>query len=200
MSEREVILVDDDSMVRGWVRLALEGSGFRLAGEARSAEEALELVGRRRADVLLVDYRLPDRAGTELLRELRKQGNGTPVVLMTANSQEGFNEAVRECGGQGTVLKTGSVDELLKALLAVSAGAVSFDPRHPRRPAGAVSLTPREREILRLVAAGATNREIARELGVGAETVKTLLNRAFAKLGVHRRAEAVSVAHELGLL
>ena len=195
-----VLLVEDDSMVRGWVRLALRDSEFRLAGEASTAAEALELVRRRRPDLVLVDYRLPDRVGTEYVRDLRREGIDIPAVLMTANAERGFNEAVRDSGAQGSVLKSGKIDELLAALHAVLAGEPAFDPRHPRRPPGRAALSPREREVLRLVADGATNREIAAALGVGDETVKTLLARTFAKLGVRRRAEAVSAAYSRGLL
>lgn len=202
MTEREisVLLVEDDSMVRGWVRLSLQGSEFRLAGEASTAVEAFELVGRRRPDLLLVDYNLPDGVGTELVRELRRRGVTAPAVLMTANTARGFNEEAREAGAQGTVLKTGKVDHLLAALRAVLEDEHAFDERHPRRPPGRAALSPREREVLRLVAAGSTNREIASALGVGDETVKTLLARTFAKLGVRRRAEAVAAAHKRGLL
>ncbi len=202
MSEREVsvLLVEDDAMVRGWVRLSLQGSEFRLAGEASSAVEALELAERRHPDLLLVDYRLPDRVGTELVRELRQQGVSAAAVLMTANNERGLNEAAREAGAQGSVLKTGNSEELLGALRGVLNGEHAFDWRHSRRPPGRAALSPREREVLRLVAGGATNREVASELGVGDETVKTLLARTFAKLGVRRRAEAVSAAHKLGLL
>jgi DNA-binding NarL/FixJ family response regulator len=198
--EVTVLLVEDDSMVRGWVRLALEGSEFRLAGEASTAAEALELARRRRPDLMLVDYRLPDRAGTEHVRDLRQQGIDIPAVLMTANAERGLNEAAREAGAQGSVLKSGRIDELLGALRSVLAGEPAFDLRHPRRPPGRAALSPREREILRLVAGGATNREIASKLEVGDETVKTLLARTFAKLGVRRRAEAVSAAYSRGLL
>jgi DNA-binding NarL/FixJ family response regulator len=202
MSAQEVgiLIVEDDSMVRGWVRLALEGSEFRIIGEAASADEAVSLLTRRVADVLLVDYRLPDGRGTELIRRLRRTGVTTPAVVMTASAEPGFNEAVREAGAQGTVLKTGSVDELATALRDVVDRGIAFDQRHPRRPAGEAALSPREREVLRLVAAGRTNTQIAEDLGVGAETVKTLVARVFAKLGVRRRAEAVSAAHDRGLL
>lgn len=198
--ELSVVLVEDDAMVRGWVRLALEGTEFHLNGEAGSAAEARELVPRRVPGVLLVDYRLPDGTGTELVRELRHGGVAAPVVLFTANAERGFNEFAREAGAQGTTLKTGRADELLNALRAVAAGETAFDPRHPKRPAGRGPLSPREREVLKLVAAGRTNREIADELHVGSETVKTLLARTFTKLGVKRRAEAVEVGHGLGLL
>lgn len=202
MSEGElaVLVVEDDAMVRGWVRLSLRSSEFRLAGEAEDAAAAVALCVRRAPDLLLVDYRLPDMVGTELLRLLRREGVAAPAVLMTANGERGMNEAAREAGAQGTVLKTGKAEELLLALRLVADGGDSFDGRHPRRPAGHGALSPRERQVLELVAAGATNREIAAALGVGDETVKTLLARTFAKLGVRRRAEAVSAAHARGLL
>jgi len=199
-AELSLLLVEDDAMVTGWVRMALEGSRIRLAGVAGSAREALALAERRHVDLLLVDYRLPDGRGTELVRDLRRRGAEVPAVLMTANEESGLNEAARESGAQGTVLKTGSSDELVQALLRVHDGREAYDARHPPRPTGRAALSPREREVLRLVAGGSTNQQIAEQLGVGSETVKTLLARTFAKLGVRRRAEAVSAAHELGLL
>src|SRR5207302_1996692 len=108
MSETSVLLVDDDSMVRGWVRLALQGSEFYLAGETSSAEDVRELLRRRGVQLLLIDYRLPDVLGTEILRTMRAEGLATPAVVMTANPERGFNESARESGAQGTVLKTGS--------------------------------------------------------------------------------------------
>ena len=198
--ELAVLLVDDDEMVRGWVRMALQGSEFRVAGEAANAGEAAGLAARRRPDLLLVDHKLGADVGTELVRDLRRRGVTAPAVVMTANMQDGFNEAAREAGAQGTLLKTGKRDELLRALRAVAEGDEAYDVRHPRRTPGRTALSPREREVLRLVAAGSTNKEIAATLGVGDETVKTTLGRAFAKLGVRRRAEAVAAAHERGLL
>jgi len=198
--ELSVLVIEDDAMVSGWVRIALEDSRMRIAGVATSSEEALELAMRRRIDVLLVDYRLPDGRGTELVRDLRRRGIAVPAVLMTANAERGFNEAARDAGAQGTVLKTGRADELVTTLERVHRGEDAFDTRHPQRLRGRGALSPREREVLRLVAAGSTNREIAVELGVGGETVKTLLARTFAKLGVRRRAEAVAAAHDQGLL
>lgn len=201
MSDREhsVLLVEDDAMVRAWLRLALRGSEFRVAGEASSVASAREVAARRRPDVLLVDQRLPDLSGVEFVKELRRSGDETPAVMMTANPERGFNEAAQEAGAQGTVLK-GGPDELLAALRRVLGGNVSLDPRHPRRPPGQAPLSAREREVLTHVASGATNREIAKRLEIGDETVKTVLARAFAKLGVRRRAEAVAEAHARGIL
>jgi DNA-binding NarL/FixJ family response regulator len=199
-AEVSVLVVEDDAMVREWLRLALEGSRFRVVGIAHNAAEAIDLIERRRPALLLVDQRLPDVVGSDLLRDLRQLQITTPAVLMTANAEEGFNEAARAAGAQGSVLKTGKADELLSTLGTVAEGRPSYDGRHPARPPGRGSLSPREREALRLVAAGSTNKDVAEALGIGEETVKTMLARIFGKLGVRRRAEAVSEAHKRGLL
>jgi DNA-binding NarL/FixJ family response regulator len=195
-----VVVIEDDSMVRAWLRATLEESGFRIAGEASSTVEGFELLSRRRADVLVVDYRLGDHKGTEFVRELRQRGFAAPAVLITASPERGLNELAREAGVQATVVKTGNRDELLMALRGVLRGETAFDPRHPKRAPGRAALSPREREVVHLVAGGATNRDVAEALGVREETVKTLLTRTFSKLGVRRRAEAVAVAQKLGLL
>jgi DNA-binding NarL/FixJ family response regulator len=198
-AKTSVLVVEDDAIVRAWVRLALKESEFAVAGEAPTTAAALELVSRRRCDLLLVDQRLPDHMGTELVRELRRAGNQTPAVIIAARAETGLNESAREAGAQGSVLKRGSVDELLGALRRVAGGDEAFDPRHPRRPARRGTLSPREREVLRLLTTGATNREISEQLGIGTETVKTILSRSYDKLGVSRRAEAVAAVHELGI-
>ena len=193
------MLVDDDAIVRAWVRAAVAGTEFRLAGEAERGAEAVRLVERRRPDILLVDQLLPDWTGTELVKELRRRGWGMPVVLMTAAPREGLNEAAREAGVQGTVLKSAEVDVLLATLRSVAGGESAISAPHPPA-ARRVKLSSREREILQLVAAGLSNNQIAARLEIGAETVKTMLYRAFEKLGVHRRSEAVAEAHRRGLL
>jgi DNA-binding NarL/FixJ family response regulator len=195
-----VLVVEDDAIVRAWVRSALKGSEFRVGGEAPTTAAALELLSRRHGDVLLIDHRLPDLLGTELVRQLRRSGNRTPAVIIAARAEQGLNESAREAGAQGSVLKRGSVDELLGTLRRVAGGDEAFDPSHPRRPPLRAALSPREREVVRLLATGATNRQISEELGVGPETVKTLVSRSYAKLGVSRRAEAVTAAHELGVV
>ena len=134
--EAGILLVEDDAMVRGWVRLSLRSSEFRVVGEAEDAATAVDLCRRRAPDLLLVDYRLPDMVGTELLRQLRQDGVTAPAILMTANGERGMNEAAREAGAQGTVLKTGKSGELLLALRLILDGGDSFDGRHPRRAAG----------------------------------------------------------------
>jgi DNA-binding NarL/FixJ family response regulator len=134
------------------------------------------------------------------VRELRRRGVTAPAVLMATGSEPGLNEGARDAGAQGTLLKTGSPSELLETLRTIQVGEDSFDSRHPRRHPICTTLTPREREVLALVAEGATNSEIASLLGIGVETVKTLLRRTFAKLGVQRRVQAVWAARELGIV
>ena len=131
-----MLVVEDDALVQSWIRLALERTEFRLAGVASSAAEAQELIERRQPDLLLVDYRLPDGVGTELVGRLRQQGLMLPAMMMTANLEPGFNEAAREAGAQGSVLKSGSIDALLNGLRAVAAGEEAFDGRHPKPPPG----------------------------------------------------------------
>jgi len=193
------LVIEDDAIVRAWVRLALRTSEFSVGGEAPTIAAGLELISRRRGDVLLVDLRLPDDLGTELVRRLRHSGDRTPAVIIAARAEPGLNESAREAGAQGSVLKRGSADELLAALRRVTRGGEAFDPSHPRRPPRRSALSPREREVMRLLATGATNREISAQLGIGAETVKTIVSRSYDKLGVSRRAEAVTAVHELGL-
>lgn len=195
-----LLLVEDDAMVRGWMRLTLQGSEFRVVAETASAAEAVDLCARCHPQLLLVDHRLGNGSGTELVRGLRHSGQDVPAVLMTANAEAGFNELARDAGAQGTTLKTGRADELLRTLRLVAARHSAFDSRFPRRSREPAALTPREREVLRLIAAGGTNREIAESLGIAPATVKTLLARTFVKLDVHRRAEAVAIAHKKGIL
>lgn len=195
-----VLVVEDDSIVRSWVRLSLRDSELRVAGEAVSAQEAEDLVGRRHCDVLLVDQHLPDRLGTELVRRLRRTGVEQPVVLMTASAEQGLNEAAREAGAQASVVKSSDPERLIGVIRGALAGEGVFDAAHPRRPEGQATLAPREQEALALIAAGRTNREAAAQLGISGETVKTLLERAYVKLGVRRRAEAVLEARRRGLV
>ena len=123
-----------------------------------------------------------------------------PALLITANPEAGLNELARESGVQGVVRKRGSRDDLLAALRRVTGGETLADADNPPRRAGRAALSPREREVLQPVATGLTNPEISEQLGVGVETVKTLLERSFRKLGVSGRTEATAEAARLRLL
>jgi DNA-binding NarL/FixJ family response regulator len=178
-----VLLAEDDAIVRSWVRAALVGSEFRVAGEADTARSALEVLARRRCDIVLVDQHLPDMLGTELGRTLRRLGVSAVLVLMSASPEEGLNEEAVDAGFRSCMVKSADPVALLRVLRATLRGEHALDARHPRRPAGVGALAPREREVLALVAAGKTNREVATELGISGETVKTLLERSYRKLG-----------------
>jgi DNA-binding NarL/FixJ family response regulator len=200
VSQAGIVLVEDDAMVREWVRAVLEPSQFQLLATAESADEGLRAVAAHEPDLVLIDFRLPDRLGSEVVREFRRRGVRARVVVMSANPEIGLNESAREAGAEGTFLKSGQAEALLDVLERVLAGGFSFDPMHPQRPPGRPALSPRERQVLSLVARGATNRQAAMELGIGEQTVKTLLGRIYGKLGVGRRSEAVAAAYESGVL
>lgn len=200
MTQVGIVVIEDDAMVREWVRGVLEPSDLRLLATAETADDGLRAVDDHQPDLILIDYGLPDRLGPELVREFRGRGVRAPVVVMSANAETGLNENAREAGAQGTFLKSGDAEALLEVLNHVRAGGLSFDPKHPKRPPGRPALSPRERQVLSLVARGATNREAASQLGIGEQTVKTLLARIYAKLGVGRRSEAVAAAYETGVL
>jgi two-component system vancomycin resistance associated response regulator VraR len=119
---------------------------------------------------------------------------------MTASSQAGLNEIAREAGVQASVLKSSDRNRFLDVLRSAVRGEELFDMAHPRRAKGQAPLAPRERQAIRLVAGGKTNKQIADELGIGEETVKTILERTYIKLGVKRRAEAVLEARSRGIL
>lgn len=194
-----MVVVDDDAMVRTWVRESLLGTPFEVVGDAASADAAERLVERRRPEIVLLDFRLGETAAVDLLRRLRRGGFDALVLLFTASPVVGLNELALESGAQGCLIKTGSADELVTALGRVAGGELVKDPRNPPAAAGP-RLTSREREVLRLIAAGKTNREIAEEIHLSVSSVKTLQARAAGKLGTSRRTETVIAAKTRGWL
>ena len=205
MSEPEqeisVLVVDDDAIVRDWVRQALTGTEFRIAGEAGTSAEALELLRRRRADVLLTDHWLPDdQLGTELVRVFRREGVKLPVVLMTAHPERGLNESAREVGIQASIVKSSDPSGLVSALRSVIEGRGFFDPQHPKRKEGEAPLAPRERDVIKLVAEGMTNKEIGQQLSIAEDTVKKHVQNLIWKLRAADRTQAAIIAHRVGIL
>lgn len=195
-----LLIVEDDAIVRDWLRMVLAGTELAIIGEAASGADAVTVARRRPIDVIVLEEHLPDTTGTALVPSLRSAAPRAAVLLMAARPEPGLNERAVRAGVAGTLIKTGDRHELLAAIRGVASGAGRLDPRHPpRRPSGP-ALSPRERSVLQLIASGRTNPEIARELQISEQTVKTLVRRAFTKLGVHRRAEAVATATARGLL
>ena len=173
-STAKILLVADDARVLRWARRVLGARGLQLTGEAATAAEAVALARREPPDLLLVDHRVGAAAGPEVVRELRWAGVGRPAILIPPRVEL---TAERAAATSTRLLEPAEREEVSRA-----------------------RLSPREREALRLAAAGRTNPQIAAELDVGRETVKTLLGRAFRKLGARGRAHAVAVAHARRLL
>ncbi len=212
-----VLIADDEALVRGGFRMILEAQAdLQVVGEAADGQQAIARVGELSPDVVLMDIRMPVMDGLEATRRLLSGSPTAPKVLMltTFDLDEYVYEAMK-VGASGFLLKTAPPSELAAAVRAVVGGDVLLAPPITRRlveqfvrrpppgqdlPPGLQALTAREVEVLRLVAGGLSNAEIARELFLGEATVKTHLNRVLAKLGLRDRVQAVVLAYETGLV
>ncbi len=209
-----VALADDQELVRTGFRLILESEGdLTVVGEAADGEQALELVRRERPDVVLMDVRMPVLDGIAATARIVAAGLPTRVlVLTTFDLDEVVFDAIR-AGAAGFLLKTGPADDLVRAVRVVASGESLLSPSVTRRlveefaqrPSGAPptalnELTPRELDVLRLVARGLSNTEIAAELVVETSTVKSHVASMLAKLGLRDRVQAVVAAYESGLV
>jgi DNA-binding NarL/FixJ family response regulator len=199
-----VVIVEDHVALRRGLELLLRGTDCRVIGTADDAETALSLVDRRRPDVAVVDINLPGQSGIELTRSLLKQHPALGVLLYTGvDDQETLSEAL-DCGARGFALKAGPPEELLTAIRMVAAGESYVDPR--LRPLLLARLTterigvlsPREREVLDLLAQGLTGEEVAARLTLSPETVRTHVRNAMDKLEAHTRVHAVAIALRQG--
>jgi DNA-binding NarL/FixJ family response regulator len=213
MKTTRVLIADDQPIARAGFRSVL-GSAPRIevVGEAADGEEAVELARRLRPDVVLMDIRMPRLDGIEATRQLP----GAKVLILTTFGLDEYIVEALRAGASGFLLKDAPVDELVGAVRAVAAGEAQLSPTVTRRlldqvarrlPApvavgddGFVSLTPREREVLQLMAGGLTNAEIATALFVAEPTVKTHVSSVLAKLGLRSRIQAVIYAYESGVV
>jgi len=210
-----VALADDQELVRaGFAALLDAEDDIEVVGEAADGEQAVSEARRLRPDVVLMDIRMPNLDGIEATRRIAA-GDGSPriLILTTFDLDDYVYEALR-AGASGFLLKDARADELRQAVRMVASGDALLSPAITRRliesytrrppsiahPAPLAELTPRELEVLRHVARGLSNAEIARELVVGDATVKTHVARIFAKLDLHDRAQAVVLAYESGLV
>ncbi|MFW5473037.1 response regulator [Knoellia sp. CPCC 206450] len=208
-----VVLVDDEPLVRGGLRLILgTEDGIDVVGEAGNGRDALDVVGGAAPDVVLLDVRMPVLDGLGALRALVESGaEARVVVLTTFDTDENVRTALAE-GASGFVLKDAPAEQLVAAIRAAAAGDAVLSPavarrlgaelasaRRPAVPDTVDALTPREREVLLLMAEGASNAEIAGRLFIGEGTVKTHVARVLDKLGVRDRLQAVVVAYRTGI-
>ncbi|MFJ4714166.1 response regulator [Streptomyces sp. NPDC088785] len=211
-----VLVVDDQTVVReGIVMLLGLLPGIEVVGSARDGEEALALVAELAPDVVLMDLRMPRCDGVEATRRIRAGHPGTQVVILTTYADDESLFPALTAGARGYLTKDAGGDEIVKAVQDVLSGAAGLSPQIQRRllerlarsepvaPRGPEEppdgLTAREAEVVRLIADGLTNQEIARALQVSTATVKTHINNLFAKTGLKDRAQAVRYAYRHGL-
>lgn len=200
-----LLLIDDHPVVRAGLKAFLELQGdLTVAGEAGTLAEARALLPSVRASLVLLDVKLPDGSGLELLPELLAADPAPKVLILTSFSEEAtVREAMRR-GATGFLLKHHGPEALVDRIRAALRGELPLDPPAVRAlasptPDALAELTPREREVLALIAAGHSNREIAARLGVREKTVKSHAGHVFEKLGVRRRTQAAMRARELGI-
>jgi DNA-binding NarL/FixJ family response regulator len=210
-----VVIVDDHTLVRQGVQSLLRlDESIAIVGEAADGDEAIATIRRERPDVVLLDVRMPHKNGVEVLRELQASGDAMPAILLTTfDDDEALLEGIK-AGAKGYLLKDVSLERLTDAIRAVAAGGTLIRPavtetalrglKHVRREFDALNppdpLTRREIEILRLMAGGYSNGEIADALGTAVGTVKNHTSSILSKLGVRDRTRAVLKALELGYI
>ena len=212
-----VLIADDQRIVReGLVTLLGLLPDIEVVGAATDGEEAIRLVAEHRPDVVLMDLRMPRCDGAEATRRIRELAPDTQVIVLTTYADDVSVFTALQTGARGYLTKNASAAEIRQAIAAVRKGDALLDPSVQRRLLDALAttpgatapapaeelpdgLTPREAEVLRLIAEGRTNQEIAADLVVSEGTVKTHVNRIFAKAGVRDRAQAVAYAYRHGL-
>jgi DNA-binding NarL/FixJ family response regulator len=212
-----VLLVDDQELVRAGLRGILRARfGFEVVAECGDGSEALAALRSSLPDVVLMDVRMPIVDGVSATRQLHAAAPTTPVLALTTFDDDEALAGMLRAGAAGFVLKGVPAEELQRAVRVVAEGGAWLDPAVTRRVldvyraaptanteaggAGLARLTDREREVLKLIGAGRTNAEIARELFVGEGTVKTHINHLFSKLDLRDRAAAVIFAYENDLV
>jgi DNA-binding NarL/FixJ family response regulator len=203
----KVVLVDDHPVVRVGLRGMLEAADdLRVVGEAGSGDEALTLVAAVAPDVVLMDLRMPGTDGVAATALIAERFPAVRVLVLTPYDTDTDILRAIEAGATGYLLKDTPIGTLVDAIRAASRGETVLAPpvaarlvTQMRRPSFE-QLTPREVEVLRLVARGLSNVDIGRELFIGEATVKTHLLRAFAKLGVNDRTAAVTAAISRGII
>lgn len=198
-AEITVLLADDHEVVREGLRLALLRSPhIRVVGEAADGETAVALAERRRPDVIVMDLRMPKMDGIEATEEVLRLVPGTGVLIFTAYGERALLQRGLESGARGYVLKEAPHETLLKAIERVAAGDTFVDPALipslTTDRSGQDILTQREREILQLLADGMSNADVAQQLVISQETVKSHVRHILTKLEADTRTQAVAIA------
>jgi DNA-binding NarL/FixJ family response regulator len=217
-----VLVADDQPVVRDGLAMLLGLiDGLKIVGTASDGVEAVERAQAERPDIVLIDLRMPRMEGAEATRQILASLPDTRVLVLTTYADDEFLFPALQAGAHGYLTKDASAEEIEHAIKAVAAGETHLDPAIQQRLVAAVldqpprisagdpaetsrrdlpdELTPREAEVLKLIAAGLSNGEIADELVLSSATVKTHINRIFYKTGARDRAQAVRYAYHHGI-
>jgi two-component system response regulator NreC len=217
MRKVRIILADDHAIVRDGLRRVIDAEAdLEVVGEASSAAETVERVADTRPDVLLLDITMPGGGGIAALDEIRRASPTTRILVLTMHEDPEYLRVALVSGAAGFILKHAASDQVLSAVRSVHKGRTYVDPTlagvalqnvlaSPDRTDGAPGtahdrLSPREAEVLRHLALGYTNKEVADRLSIGVKSVETYRARLSEKLGLTRRAELVRYALENGLI
>ncbi|HEY2093737.1 MAG TPA: response regulator transcription factor [Thermoanaerobaculia bacterium] len=204
-----IFIADDQALVRQGIRALLQtDADFTVVGEAASGADTVRAVSRDAIDVLLLDVRMPDKNGIEVIRELSEKGELPPTLILTTfDDDAAVIDGIRS-GARGFLLKDASFEQLASAIRALAGGATAFQPATaerlfhaaPPQQTNGDQLTDRETEVVRLMAGGFSNKEIAHALGTAEGTIKNHVSNILAKLGARDRTRAVLRALERGML
>jgi DNA-binding NarL/FixJ family response regulator len=204
-----ILLADDHMMVRQGIRALLEREGFEVVAEAMDGREAVKLAEKLKPDVAVLDIAMPLLNGIDAAREIRRVSPRTKTTLLTVHEENQYVVEALRAGVTGYVVKTKAADDLVKAIREVSLGAVYMSPGVSREAVRAYldgtepthdGLTPREREVLQLVAEGKTTKEVAAVLGISVKTAESHRSRIMEKLDIHETASLVRYAIRLGVI
>ncbi|GLV67303.1 DNA-binding response regulator [Bacillus mycoides] len=208
-----VLIVDDHFVVREGLKLIIETSdSFQIIGEAANGEEALSFIEKKEPDVILMDLNMPKMSGLETIEALNKKQNHTPIIILTTYNEDELMLKGIELGAKGYLLKDTDRENLFRTLEAAIRGEILLQPnimekivKYKRKEVHADkvegnNLTEKELFVLKAIARGYKNKEIAFDMGIAERTVKAYLTNIYNKLGVNSRSEAVAVSIERKLI
>lgn len=203
-----ILIVDDHLMVRKGLSALIQGiSDFTLVGEAENGSQAVEMYRKLQPDIVLMDIVMPDISGIEAIRAIRAEDPAASIIALTSFSDEQLISQALSAGARGFLYKDVSVDELINAIRQAHLGQVILDSdalsvlmdkldpsQHTRAGSGDVKLSPREKDVLRLLVKGKSTKQMAALLSIQPSTIKQALSSLYQKLGANNRTEAVSIA------